>query len=206
MLSNEGLLIVLRQQIILEKDQKTAAIDQRTVRVGLVHDWLFGHLWCKLCRKYQQVMHVSVSFILAADSGIGQRVDSFSLRAGLRSPVLVACFMYCGTCIFTSEKTLWIFFSTRACGGCRMLAWCNGRAKQYRTSGHCEVMWKLRWVPVGSVLCNKLSTLVYMLQEIVSCLCFLCTVGSQDLLRHTLRFHFRPCKCKFLGLVNWKHA
>jgi hypothetical protein len=55
-------------------------------------------------------------------------------------------------------------FSTRTCGGCRMLAWYgpNGKAKQYRMTGHHEVTWKLRWVPVWCVLCNVISSHIYI--------------------------------------------
>ena len=46
MLSNEELLIILRQQINYEKDQKAAAIDQTTGCKQLVyHNQLLGHLW-----------------------------------------------------------------------------------------------------------------------------------------------------------------
>jgi hypothetical protein len=95
---------------------------------------------------------------------MGQSADSFSPRAGLIPPVLVSFFMFCGTGIFTLEQTLWIFFSTRICGGYRMLAWYgpNGMTERYRMTGHHEVIWKLRWVPVGSVLCNMICSLIYV--------------------------------------------
>jgi len=104
-----------------------------------------------------------VSFIITADYGMGQSVDLFSWRAGLIPLVFLSFFMFCGTGIFTLEQILRIFFSIRSFGGCVMLAWCgtDGRTKQYRMTGHHEVTWKLRWVPVGSVLCNMISSLVY---------------------------------------------
>lgn len=46
MLSNEELLIILKQQINFDRDQKAAAIDQTTGHEQLVdHNQLLGHLW-----------------------------------------------------------------------------------------------------------------------------------------------------------------